>query len=142
LAKKAMSDKPKLGTAILNGLRLMCPNCGQGPLFRAYLKPFEACSHCSEPLGHIRADDGPAWLTILVTGHIVGPGLVMTQMRGLLSVGQGLALWLTIATVLMLSLLPRAKGVFIALLWQTGGPGSERDIPPLDQSATAEHKLP
>jgi uncharacterized protein (DUF983 family) len=59
-----------------------------------------------------------------------------------LSVGQGLALWLTIATVLMLSLLPRAKGVFIALLWQTGGPGSERDIPPLDQSATAEHKLP
>jgi uncharacterized protein (DUF983 family) len=94
-------------------------------LFLAYLKPVDACAHCGEALGHIRADDGPAWLTILVTGHIIGPGLVLTQMRGMLNIWQGALLWLSLSIVLMATLLPRAKGVFIALLWQTKGPGSQ-----------------
>jgi uncharacterized protein (DUF983 family) len=117
--------RPTLGAALLNGLRLKCPNCGKGALFRAYLRPVEACAHCGEALGHIRADDGPAWLTILVTGHIIGPGLVLTQMRGMLNIWQGALLWLSLSIFLMATLLPRAKGVFIALLWQTKGPGSQ-----------------
>ena len=58
-------------SAVLRGLRGRCPHCGQGHLFRAYLKPVDACSVCHEPLKHIRADDGPAWLTILIVGHAV-----------------------------------------------------------------------
>src|SRR5471032_3650243 len=53
-----------------------CPNCGEGRLFASYLKPVERCSVCGEPLGHIRADDGPAWLTILLVGHILAPFLL------------------------------------------------------------------
>ena len=116
-----MTQNPPLSLVLYRGLRLKCPRCGVGQLFRAYLKPVDTCSFCGDPLGHIRADDGPAWLTILITGHIIGPGLVLTQMRGLLSVWQGAAVWLTTAIIITFCLLPRAKGVFIALLWKTEG---------------------
>src|SRR5688572_1409768 len=59
-------------SSVFRGACARCPNCGRGRLFRAYLKPVESCAECHESLKHIRADDGPAWLTILVVGHIVG----------------------------------------------------------------------
>jgi uncharacterized protein (DUF983 family) len=133
---KQMSVRPTLRVALLRGLHLKCPNCGQGKLFRAYLKPVNVCNACHEPLGHIRADDGPAWLTILVSGHVIGPGLVLTQMRGLLSVWQGFAFWMTATIIMVLALLPYSKGVFIALLWQTRGPGSELEAQPPAQDAS------
>ena len=58
-------------SSVFRGACARCPNCGRGRLFRAYLKPVETCAECHESLKHIRADDGPAWLTILVVGHIV-----------------------------------------------------------------------
>ena len=34
------------------------------------------CPNCGEALGHIHADDGPAWLTILLVGRILSPFLL------------------------------------------------------------------
>ena len=120
-------SRASLATALRRGAFKTCPKCGQGQLFAAYLKPVAACSACGEPIGHIRADDGPAWLTMLLTGHIVGPGLVMTQMRGTLTTVQGAWLWMSVAIALVLTLLPITKGVFIALLWQSGAAGGPED---------------
>ena len=115
-----------LATALLRGLKRRCPNCGEGALFHAYLKPVDKCSACHEPLGHIRADDGPAWLTILVAGHLIVPLVLLVQ--PVLDWPDWLALlvWSVISLSLVLLLLPRSKGVFIAAIWKTKGPGSER----------------
>ena len=58
--------------AILRGLRCKCPKCGEGTIFDGYLKVVDTCPHCGENLSHHRADDGPAYLTILVVAHIIG----------------------------------------------------------------------
>ena len=42
-------------------------------MLRDYLKVRESCPVCGEALHHQRADDGPAYLTILVVGHVLGP---------------------------------------------------------------------
>ncbi|KTD21354.1 DUF983 domain-containing protein [Legionella londiniensis] len=55
------------------GIRGRCPSCGHEKIFESYLKQGESCSNCQEDIGRFRADDGPAWLTILVIGHIVAP---------------------------------------------------------------------
>lgn len=102
-----------------------CPCCGRGKLFAAYLKPVAACAVCKEAYGHIRADDGPAWLTILIVGHILAPFLL----GGMPEAWPDWALVLAVmaATLLLtLLLLPRCKGVFIALIWRSGGIGTER----------------
>src|SRR5215510_4425048 len=69
------SSEPKrdVWLAVKRGLRLCCPNCGKGRLLSGYLRQAEGCSHCGERTGDIRADDGPAWATILLVGHLVSP---------------------------------------------------------------------
>ena len=111
--------------AILRGALACCPNCGRGRLFRAYLKPVDACAHCLEPFKHIRADDGPAWLTILIVAHIVVGVALSVEMVAPLPVWMSMVLFLSLALGLILWLLPWAKGAFIAAIWAMKAPGSE-----------------
>jgi uncharacterized protein (DUF983 family) len=116
--------------ALLRGWRRKCPNCGAGPMLRGYLTVREACPVCGEDLHHHRADDGPAYLTILIVGHLLAPILlfVFTKWRPdplILAVG------FTIGTVaLSLYLLPRLKGAMVAFQWakRMHGFGSAPDV--------------
>lgn len=53
------NDRPT-GQAMWRGTRGLCPSCGQGKMFRGYLKVSDHCPNCDEELHHQRADDGPA----------------------------------------------------------------------------------
>ncbi|HEY0900770.1 MAG TPA: DUF983 domain-containing protein [Micavibrio sp.] len=99
-------------------LKGRCPQCGHGKLFKSYLKQVESCATCGEAYGHIRADDGPAWLTILLVGHIVVPLLVEVERDSTWPMWVPMLLWPTLALVLSLVLLPLAKGLFITMLWR------------------------
>ncbi|MBT9244488.1 DUF983 domain-containing protein [Gemmobacter fulvus] len=109
-------DRP-LRPALLRGWQRRCPNCGSGPMLRSYLKVRESCPVCGEALHHQRADDGPAYVTILIVGHILGPMILWAFVKwrpdplvltAVFSVGTvALSLWL----------LPRIKGAFVALQW-------------------------
>ncbi|MCI5097715.1 MAG: DUF983 domain-containing protein [Rhodobacteraceae bacterium] len=109
-------DRP-LKPAIVNGLRMRCPNCGEGKLLHSYLKVNDACSECGQDLSHQRADDGPAYLTILLVGHLLGFALhiVYTTFR---PDALTLALIMSAVTIVgSLLLLPRMKGLVVAYQW-------------------------
>lgn len=95
-----------------------CPQCGTGKLFRSYLKQVDACADCAEPYNHIRADDGPAWLTILLTGHLFAFSMIFIGPSGTEPDWLGLGVVLLILTAITLLFLPRAKGFFIAFIWR------------------------
>ena len=63
----------ELWPAVRKGWRRRCPNCGNGALLKGYLKVRDTCPVCREELHHHRADDGPAYLTILIVGHLMAP---------------------------------------------------------------------
>jgi uncharacterized protein (DUF983 family) len=110
------AERP-LRDAMLRGWRRRCPSCGRGPLLRGYLKVRDTCPVCSEPMHHQRADDGPAYLTILIVGHIMAPALLFafTRYRPDPLV---LASVFSIGTVaLSLFLLPRLKGMMVGIQW-------------------------
>jgi uncharacterized protein (DUF983 family) len=113
-------------SAVLRGARAACPNCGHAPLFRAYLKQVDACAHCHEPFKHIRADDGPAWLTILIVGHIVVGLALALEIYAPQPVWLSILVFCGMALAMVLSLLPRAKGMFIGAIWAMKAPGSEQ----------------
>lgn len=103
--------------AMWRGLRRRCPNCGEGLMFQGYLKVADSCAVCHEDLHHHRADDGPAYLTILIVAHIVGfvMHFAFVHLRPDPLV---LATVLTIGCVaLSLYLLPRLKGMIVAIQW-------------------------
>lgn len=82
-----------------------------------FLTVRRACDVCGTELYHHRADDGPAWSTILITGHIMAPLMlyVFVEFRPEAWV---MALGFTVVFVaLSLYLLPRLKGVFVGLQW-------------------------
>jgi uncharacterized protein (DUF983 family) len=124
-ANESAKPGPDVWTAVLRGLRFRCPNCGRGRLFRAYLKPVESCAQCGENLGRIRADDGPAWLTVLITGHVTVGTALTTEIVHPLPVAVSLALFTSLTLVMALALLPRAKGVFIGAIWAMNATGEE-----------------
>ncbi len=111
------ADERPLKPALLRGWRRRCPNCGSGPMLRGYLKVRDSCPVCGEALHHQRADDGPAYLTILIVGHLMAPLIlwVFTHYRPDPLV---LATLFSIGTVaLSLYLLPRLKGALVGLQW-------------------------
>ena len=115
-APLAEDDRP-VKPAIWRGFQRKCPNCGEGHLFNGYLKVVDECPVCREELFHHRADDGPAYLTILVVGHIMAPliHIAFTRFRPEPLV---LATVFTVGVVaLSLFLLPRLKGVVVAIQW-------------------------
>ncbi|MGR3804893.1 DUF983 domain-containing protein [Marinibacterium profundimaris] len=110
-------EEREVWPAIIKGWRRKCPCCGSGPLLRGYLTVTPVCPVCREELFHHRADDGPAYLTILFVGHLMAPLLlfVFETWRP-----EPMVLF-TIFTVgcvaLSLYLLPRLKGAMIGFQW-------------------------
>lgn len=113
----AIQKERALWPALRRGFRRKCPNCGSGPMMKGYLKVRDTCTVCREELSHHRADDGPAYLTILIVGHLMAPLLHVsfTMFRP-----EPLVLFTIFAigcVTLSLYLLPRLKGAVVGFQW-------------------------
>lgn len=115
--KQGDKTERELKPALWKGWRKHCPNCGEGKLFKGYLKVNDSCTVCGEEFHHQRADDGPAYLTILVVGHLMAPMLHIAYVH-FVQDPVVLASIFTIGTVAAsLYLLPRFKGFMVAFQW-------------------------
>jgi uncharacterized protein (DUF983 family) len=76
---QAIAEKRDVWTAMKRGFRGRCPRCGEGKLFRAFLKVDNNCSVCGLDFTPHRADDLPAYLVIVIVGHIVVPLALMIE---------------------------------------------------------------
>jgi len=125
-AEACEEREPK--TAMLRGWRRRCPCCGSGPMMSGYLKVREACPVCEQELGaHHRADDGPAYLTIVIVGHLLAP-LILAVYTAFRPDPLIMATGFSVGCVaLSLYLLPRLKGLMVGLQWakRMHGFGSE-----------------
>jgi uncharacterized protein (DUF983 family) len=77
-------DKRDFWSSLKRGFRGRCPRCGEGRLFRAFLKVDNCCSVCGPDFMPHRADDLPAYLVIVIVWHIVVPAalLIETDLHG------------------------------------------------------------
>jgi uncharacterized protein (DUF983 family) len=107
----------QLGRAMLRGLCSRCPNCGQGRLFRAFLKVADQCPACGEDFRHQQADDAPAYFVILVVGHIVVPLALSVEVAFMPPYWLHFALWVPLTLGLAIGLLQPFKGAIVAWQW-------------------------
>lgn len=112
----ALIDRPTK-PAMWRGFRRKCPNCGDGPLFDGYLTVQDKCPECGEELLHHRADDGPAYLTILVVGHLLAVAIHFTWSAFRPEPLVMATIFTVLCVTLSLYLLPRLKGVVVAIQW-------------------------
>ena len=111
------TEERPLGPALRRGLRCRCPKCGEGQMLHRYLKVRDNCPVCGEALYHQRADDGPAYLTILIVGHILAPLIYFVFVKYRPEPVVLAMVFTTLTVVLALFLLPRLKGMLVALQW-------------------------
>lgn len=120
-----MPERP-MGQALWRGFRTRCPNCGEGRLLHHYLKVHDTCPECGEELFHHRADDGPAYLSILIVGHIMAPLLLLTFKTFRPEPLVLFAIFAVGSMALAFYLLPRLKGIVIAFQWARRMGGFDR----------------
>ncbi|WP_407147813.1 DUF983 domain-containing protein [Bradyrhizobium sp. ORS 86] len=120
-----MTESISLQKAMLRGFSMKCPNCGRGHLFGRFLKVADHCDVCGEDFTPQRADDFPAYLVIVVVGHIVVPALLWLEMNYAPPAWLQLAIWLPVTLFSSLALLQPMKGAIVGLQWQTGMHGFE-----------------
>ena len=113
----APAAKRDVWTSIKRGFRGRCPRCGEGKLFRAFLKVDNNCSVCGLDFTPHRADDLPAYLVIVIVGHIVVPTALMIETNYAPPVALQLAIYLPFTFVASLLLLQPVKGAVVGVQW-------------------------
>jgi uncharacterized protein (DUF983 family) len=131
----ADGEKRDVWTAIKRGLRGRCPRCGEGKLFCAFLKVGNKCSVCDLDFTPHRADDLPAYLVIVIVGHIVVPTALWIETDYSPPVWLQLAIYLPLTLVASLALLQPVKGAVVGMQWALRMHGFDEnapsDIPPV-----------
>ena len=118
--------RPSHAAAVLRGLQRRCPACGVGASLRGYLKVRDACGACGQPLGHIRADDIPPYMTIFLVGHLIVPLVLWAERHYSPPLWAQMVGWPLLTLLLTLLFLPFVKGAVVGLMWSLGLNGSER----------------
>ena len=94
-------------------------------MFRTFLKVNETCPTCHEELHHHRADDFPAYLVIVIAGHILVPMVLSVETNFAPPIWVHWLLWLPLTLALTLALLQPVKGFVVAAQWLIGMHGFE-----------------
>lgn len=113
----ASLEKRDVWTAMKRGFSCRCPRCGQGKLFRAFLKVADNCSVCGLDFTPHRADDLPAYLVIIIVGHIVVPAALWIETNYSPAVWLQLTVYLSFTLVASLLLLQPVKGAVVGFQW-------------------------
>ena len=125
----AMAGTPaSFRTMISRGVRRRCPVCGEGRIFRSFLKLRRSCTSCG-------------WLVEREPGAVTGPMYLIAIVSQFFAVFLFLLLWLgtdwTTTTQLLVALplitlfsliaLPVTKGAWVAVEYYTDLASGERD---------------
>lgn len=106
--------------ALQRGAMCKCPRCGKGRLFRKWLKSMDQCPACGQDWVNHRADDLPAYIAILITGHLLAPVMIALTLDFELTPVVILAVLVPLSIAMMLGILQPAKGAVIAAQWWHG----------------------
>ncbi len=106
-------------TVLWRGLRLRCPVCGQGKLFRTYFRMHEICSCCG--VGFAR--EHGQWVGSLdINTFVVAFGLMIASaVSPLWTLPISLAVWGTAAVVVPLVTFRFSRGLWTAIVHLSGG---------------------
>jgi uncharacterized protein (DUF983 family) len=124
------AEKRDLWTAMKRGFRGRCPRCGEGKLFRAFLKVDNSCSACGLDYTPHRADDLPAYLVIVIVGHIMIPLILWIETDYSPPVWLQLSIYLPLTLIASLALLQPVKGAVVGFQWALRMHGFDENATP------------
>jgi uncharacterized protein (DUF983 family) len=98
------------------GAKGRCPECGEGHIFRNYLK-VQVCEVCGNDNDRYPTDDLPPYVTILLVGHLVVAPLLFFPWIWQANTLLVLSIVMPALLLLILAFLPVVKGAAVGLHW-------------------------
>lgn len=86
-------------------------------MMESYLKVRRSCAACGQTLHHHKADDMPAWATIIIVGHIVVGAMFFVASNWDVPLWVHWTVWPVLSLALCLLILPRLKGMVVGMQW-------------------------
>lgn len=105
----------RLPSPFATGLASRCPRCGEGALFKGFLKPVSRCESCGLDLSWAEATEGPAVFIILIVGFVIVGAAAMVEAMFHPAPFVHLLLWLPGTVILALALMRPLKATMVAL---------------------------
>jgi uncharacterized protein (DUF983 family) len=100
------------------GLRCRCPNCGEGQVFRGFLKFKDRCDACEADLTIADAGDGPAFFVMFVALIFIVPTAMFTELAFSPPRWVHYLIWPPVTFAFCLALLRPFKATLFALQWK------------------------
>jgi len=111
------TEERRVWLGLRRGLAGKCPSCGQSKMFSSYLKVLPKCASCGHALDQYKADDGPAYFTILIVGHAMLAPLLFLEAVRTWPLAWVTGIMVSSVLVATLTLLPLVKGAFVGVQW-------------------------
>ena len=119
------------------------PIAARGRCSRAYLRVAPRCPVCHEDLSPQRADDAPAYLTLLIVCHVVGAGVLLSdEILPNAPLIVAISFWLAATALMSLLILPRMKGAVVGYQWALRMHGFGSPSPEISFSASLTQSTP
>lgn len=115
MTPQGSGNHPSAGSFFCTGLKMRCPRCGQGRLFKGFLTFRPACDVCDLDFSGQDTGDGPAALIILLVGALVMPAALFVEVSYQPAYWIHAVLWLPLIVLLPLLLLRPLKAIMFAL---------------------------
>ena len=114
-----MAEESRIVLGVRRGLRLRCPQCGEGRLFGGFLK-VKGCEACGSDNTIYPSDDAPPYLTLFLVGHLIVPFMFWFDKAWAPALWVQFAIWLPLVAAVTLLTLPFMKGAVVGFAWANG----------------------
>lgn len=105
------------GPAFAHAVRGRCPSCGEAKLFASFLKTVDHCPACGQRWSGHQADDFPAYIVIILLGHLLVPLMIEVNFALAIPLAWQAIIWPLLAIILAVAMIQPTKGAVIAFQW-------------------------
>jgi uncharacterized protein (DUF983 family) len=100
------------------GLLSRCPSCGEGPVYKGFLRFRDRCEACGADLTSADAGDGPAFFVMFAALMFIVPAAMIFELASAPPVWAHVVVWPPVTLTFCLTLLRPFKATLFALQWR------------------------
>jgi uncharacterized protein (DUF983 family) len=114
--EEAVTPMPGWPIALARGLAMHCPACGETSAFEGFIAIRKSCPHCGAPLGRVRLELLPSYLTIVIGLGVMGTVMFLVERWTHLSLEPFVAIFIPVCILFELLLARPVRGLVLAVM--------------------------
>jgi uncharacterized protein (DUF983 family) len=107
---------PGWGQTLARGLTMHCPACGRASAFDGFVEVRKSCPSCGAPLGRVRLELLPSYLTIVIGLGVMGTIMFLVEQRTHLGLEPFVAIFIPVCIIFELLLVRPVRGLTLAVM--------------------------